>query len=205
MGLIHNELRRGPLGRAWKNALGISAQAEGGLERYGETLTPIADLWGRPEWAFLRSEQLAAGNATANAIAGELAYAALLNPAGSGALVTVESVRVFSGAAMIVLLHILTDAEIIAAGLVAQTTGSRDTRWGLAGIRRMAVGTHSATLGQLVDQVSAIGTDFRAFANLPIILSPGFNLVAIGQTVNTAMTTVWGWRDRPSVFRTELV
>lgn len=58
MGQIHNELRKGTLSRALKSLVGDD-QAEGGLERYGETLTPTIDLWSptQSEWALPRGER----------------------------------------------------------------------------------------------------------------------------------------------------
>lgn len=45
-----------------QNALGASG--EGGVERYGETLTPVLDVWSLPEWRYLRNERslLLSGN-----------------------------------------------------------------------------------------------------------------------------------------------
>lgn len=57
MGQGHNELRRGEFSRAIKALVGDS-DSESGLERFGETLQPIIDLWNLPEMHLLRGERL---------------------------------------------------------------------------------------------------------------------------------------------------
>lgn len=58
MGLIHNELRKGTLSRALKVILGAD-ESEGGIERYGETLTPVVDIFSptQSEWSLPRGER----------------------------------------------------------------------------------------------------------------------------------------------------
>lgn len=55
MAQLHNALTRGNLSEALKGILGAT-KSEGGIERYGETLTPIVNLWERPEFGQLRDE-----------------------------------------------------------------------------------------------------------------------------------------------------
>lgn len=61
MGQQHNELHgAGTIQRAVVEAVG-GAGHELGLERLGETLQPIIDIWSRPEWSILRQEHLGLG------------------------------------------------------------------------------------------------------------------------------------------------
>ena len=73
MGSLHNELKRGPWGSAISGVVGLSRDASG-LERLGETLTPIIDIWSpaRPDWAIERREQLVFLHGFQAAVAGEL-------------------------------------------------------------------------------------------------------------------------------------
>jgi len=89
MGQLHNALDRGRLSAALKNALGAS-KSEGGIERYGETLTPGIDLWMRPEWALLRDEELfGVAETQAAGAAGTFPKIGVFNPATSNLLVVV--------------------------------------------------------------------------------------------------------------------
>lgn len=131
MGQQHNELRRGEVSRALKNALGDTRQ--GGLERYGETLTPAIDLWGRPEWAFLRDEHLWGFSQTVAAVVGEQGGVAVVNPAGSNRIVVVEGATGQSVVANIALQLALTTEAVITATYALFAGGglampNRDTR-----------------------------------------------------------------------------
>jgi len=79
VGALHNALTRGNWSKALQAALGVQ-KADGGVERYGETLTPGIDLWGLPEWARLRGEMLAGGPFSVTSAAGTLSEVLLLNP-----------------------------------------------------------------------------------------------------------------------------
>jgi hypothetical protein len=55
---VHNALHRTTeLLQGFKRAMGIDRDADG-VERLGETLTPVFDIWSQPEWARLRGEHL---------------------------------------------------------------------------------------------------------------------------------------------------
>lgn len=85
---IHNVLRRSSYSAAFSKAVGDTR--EGGVERYSETLQGVLDLWGRPEFALLRGENLWSGFQSVGAGgAGTFARLGIFNPAGSGLLVVV--------------------------------------------------------------------------------------------------------------------
>lgn len=206
MAKLHNELRKTPLGRGLKDVLGVSAQGEGGLERYGETMTPIINVWGSPEFARPRGEQLAGVAASANAIAAEFGYVGVQNPGGAGAsaLIVIEAAEVH-GAPQNFTLQVLTDAEVTAAGVVAQTTVSRDTRWGAVARLRAFTGTHTAVLGLTLERIFGSSSETRSFSTgLPFVLSPGFALAIVCETALTAFLASLGWRDRAKAFSSEL-
>lgn len=94
MGLIHNELRKGTLSRALKSILGDD-QGEGGIERYGETLTPVIDLWSptQSEWALPRSERRFGVRGT-TPVPPAAQFAALTLNTIPGWIVVVERIRV---------------------------------------------------------------------------------------------------------------
>ncbi len=66
MGAVHNELPASTLGKAIRAVLGVK-EGDKTIERFGETLTPIIDLWGRPDFAKVREERLCAGFAAQSA------------------------------------------------------------------------------------------------------------------------------------------
>lgn len=89
MAQIYNALTRANLSNALTRALG-DTRAKGGLERYGETLTPGIDLWSRPEWALLRDEILFAAVASTPAGgAGTFAKLGIRNSPDTGVLAVV--------------------------------------------------------------------------------------------------------------------
>jgi len=57
VGQLHNEFRAGSLQRAITEALGVAGH-DVAIERVGETLTPVFDVWSQPEWALGRQEFL---------------------------------------------------------------------------------------------------------------------------------------------------
>lgn len=59
MAHVHNALHHATrLQAAYARALGERDEQFSGIERAGETITPVIDLWSRPEWAWLRGEEL---------------------------------------------------------------------------------------------------------------------------------------------------
>lgn len=69
MGHVHNALDRATeLVRGFRRAMGLLGP-DGGVERFGETLTPVMDMWSQPHWNTLRGDwlQWCSGTSAANA------------------------------------------------------------------------------------------------------------------------------------------
>jgi len=190
VGQLHNELRRGPLSNALSAAVGDTRG--GGLERYGETLDPVIDLWEKPEWAFLRGENLCGFVRSQAAVAAEFGVVGLANPAGSDMIVVAEFAE-GRGAAFD--LEMSSDDALIATAAVATGGVSRDRRNPAPNFLSRALlrtGSDAASIGQPIDEKS----DSEPMKNLPVILPPGQALILRALTVNVAVVTIWGWRER---------
>jgi hypothetical protein len=199
VGTLHNELRRaGQFQRGFLLALGIT-DSDSGVERLGETLTPIIDLWSRPEWHFVRDERITGFTLVSIAVAAEFTGQAIVNPAGSNRLVVVELAAYRAELAFDVALQVVTEAQATVTYTVANSLRPLDTRWpGVSGVITLRDGSDAAaTLGGTnIDFTFPPSTLGRQFVNLPVVLSPGFGLAMIGQTVNTAFRGIWRIRDR---------
>lgn len=98
---LHNRLTTfTALLRAFQKALGEERRdAFSGIERAGETLTPVVDLWSRPEWAFLRGEFIwAARTNQAAGGAGTNSKCGLINNSADQIVVVVQHAIEFFGA-----------------------------------------------------------------------------------------------------------
>jgi hypothetical protein len=203
VGQVHNELRRGGLSAALTRAVG-DMRGAGGLERYGETMTPVLDLWRQPEWAFLRGEALVSVGVGVNAVAAENGFAAIINPAGSGMLIVVEEAGIDAGGlAASTVLNVQGNTEaVIAATLTTVVTGNvRDTRnFATTGTYARGVirtGTDAGAVGVSLESVrQPAGNMVYARVSVPNVLHPGFGFVIGLGTVNTAFTANFKWRER---------
>lgn len=203
---LHNALKRSPIADGVKKAIGQHKQGEGGLERWSETLQPIVNPWGMPEWAALRGEQLLAIRSAQTLVAGEFSAVALMNPLNSNTIVVVEAVSVAcAGAAMGVFLEVVADTVIAATfGVLTNPGCARDRRFkGLSGLSRATFrqGTDPTnTFGAQLENQSALPQPANPWTpfvtSLPLILRPGDDCLVIGQTVNTQININWGWRER---------
>jgi hypothetical protein len=200
---VHNALHRaGALIAGLRRMVGAGADVQ--LERLGETLTPILNPWGLPEWAKLRGEQLYAVTTLQAAVAGEFAGIALDNPAGSNAIVVVDAVKVSQVGAVADarLENMLTTAISGTYLIVAQPGSLRDRRFRstFGSIARIRQGTDvTSTFGaQLEHRSCAVNAD-SPFSCLPVVLQPGESLAAILQTVNLTLRVNWVWRERSAL------
>lgn len=203
---VHNVLRRaGTLIAGVRRMVG--GQEDTSLERLGETLTPILNPWGLPEWAKLRGEDLYAVRTVQAAVVAEFSGIALTNPAGSGALIVVDNVQADGSAIVNGLLEIMAITAISGTYLTATTPASiRDRRFRnvfsckaqfLQGSD--AGNTFGAQLEQQTFKALATAGQTTRFTNLPVILRPGDCLAVIGQTVNVGLTASWAWRERSAL------
>lgn len=199
MPAIHNQLTRGPVSRALKVAVG-DTKGLGGVERYGETLTPTIDLWHNPEWAFLRDETLLARRVVQAAVAGEFGAVGMVNPAGSGFLTVVEQVTASAAVAFVFELDVATEAQILASLAVSVFGLARDRRLPAAtGATQVVAGSDAAAfIGQALERRGSPGVNQEAEFKiaLPLVLPPGQGFIVIGQVVNTQIVVSLGWRER---------
>lgn len=205
MGAIHNELRKvGNLLRAFQN--GFELDSDAGLERLGETLTPIFNAWALPEWNYLRGERLVGAAVTNGAVVGERSGAAILNPTGSGTLIVIEHAYCNCGANEAFFLCRATQAQI--TGTYARAPGGgveylRDTRFSLPGANEAAgqlyLGADPAQVGLLISRVSVLANTTVFLPGTPFVLSPGHGVAIEGATANVANGTGFVWREQPLI------
>lgn len=123
----HNAINQGTnLLRSFPPAVGLSPD-ESGVSRLGETLTPVINVWTRPDLAFLRGDRQCSGNEDPAAGAGTFASVSFLNPAGSGVIAIIESITVAASVAGLV--RVVGRSPIGGVPGVGQV-GFRDQRWG---------------------------------------------------------------------------
>lgn len=198
MAQIHNEIRKGTLSEAVKRALGIT-RGDSGIERLGETVTPIVHPWGMPEWAYLRGERLCCIWRTVGAVAAEYGYLALVNPALSEVIVVVEGASVETAAAGQGYMGFQTEAAALAT-LATPTPGNVRDRRNLpvtATTCYTLVGTDpSSGLGAALEIRRIAAAQNLDFVHFPIILTPGMALGINFATVNTAWNGNFLWRER---------
>ena len=97
MGQQHNELNRAVEIDHAVRVIVSETDSESKVERFSETLTPILDIWSRPEWAFLRNEVLfSVGPQTSAAVAAQSSFVQLFNPVTSTRIVLVPGLKPWS-------------------------------------------------------------------------------------------------------------
>lgn len=208
MGSVHNELRRGNLSAALTRALGVQKGDEG-IERFGETMQPVIDLWSQPEFSFLRHELLMTVQFGNVAVAGEFSAVALVNPVASNCLAVVEMVDYRTPTASGGVTLRLASAAAVAATLTFTGKGtSRDFRsfaspvaLGAGGGRiEYYIGSDPAAIGGILEDGNTPNTsDYRNFQTPPYILAPGQALVVQCGTVNNIILANARWRERAAL------
>jgi hypothetical protein len=200
---IHNELRRGPFSRATKAALGDTT-AEGGVERYGETMQPVLDLWARDEFGYLRSEYLfgerlqkgadvancgVCGIALSNSCKLVAAvWASGANSTANGSL----SIEPYSR-------DLLAALGGAAQGNPAQARDSRN--WSVASggpvpsdLQFWTALTGAPGLNARYEQLNFPDSEIRPFFGGPWILRPGAAIIVQTEAINQVITVnFWGW------------
>ncbi len=192
MGSQHNELRRAfEIADAIKSIVG-ETDSESTVERFGETLTPILDVWRQPEWSFLRREKRwATQPILAPAVAAQFSFVQIFNPSGSGRLVVVEGVS-----SLIAVVRVVSFALTVT---VRGATGGgspfpTDTRWGVFSTDsfQLTFGS-SAAFGSDIEIARGEGATAGIVVDhtFPtVILAPGTGVVVSDSVVNDPMT-VW--------------
>lgn len=205
---IHNEIRRGTLSAALTRAV-AAMRGGGGLERFGETLTPTIDLWGLPEWAYLRQETLGVVMRVAIAGANNSAVA-LANPLTSRSLVVVEEVTVLPTAQLTIDLYSATDST--AALPSSQLAWRRDQRQAnddgtsafltTRTIARYSDGTIAVIppdWNVVLERIVCPVTGGRSVTCVPHVLAPGRMLVVYHPTAANALTVNFKFRERANI------
>lgn len=191
MSHIHNALERATdLIRGFRRALGIVGP-EGGIERFGETLTPIMNLWGHPDWSLLHGELLQWSTASI--------------PAGGAGFRSQFMIRPVATSKLIVVVrHIECNIAFnVRTGLLsnlgtAQSTFQRDTRNPSDSRVAATSANGAAAIGTVRFQV--LSAPFRL--TLPIVIhtdGDGTNsgaLVVDPRTDNTAIDVAVAWTAR---------
>ena len=97
-----------------------------------------------------------------------------------------------------------TEAQItgtLAGGIPAPRRDSRVPNIIAPGTSQLLIGSDvSATMGQNMEQrrLAAADTGTIDFLSPPIVLSPGFGVILVCQTVNIAFIGYFKWRERPA-------
>ena len=208
MGSQHNELRRAQEIVAAVKAIIGEVDSESTIERFGETLTPVLDIWDRPEWASLRREfRWATQPIISPAVAGQISFVQLFNPIDSGRIVVVEKCFAVCAA-----------ARNLSFGLTATVRGASGAFNAIDTDTRTNEGTVSLAdpLSCTFGSVVAFGSDVEihrgavAIAGLTsdllmpiVVLTPGRGVQCNDPTVNEAITVHFHGYSRP-VRRDEL-
>lgn len=198
MASVHNQLSRGPWTAAIKAALGVS-RSDGGIERFGETLQPVFDLWSRPEWRLLRGEYIWGFARSVVAVVGEFSFVGIRVPAGlEQVLCTVEGINCSSGDGARLFLRYhgnLTAADVDNTGV---PTGS-DARDGTFVTAGGAVNWLDGTGVVLGGGFAGPASQRVALANVevgfpdPVVLDAGHEIRIYNTTANSELRcSMWG-------------
>jgi len=193
----HNALKYGSqISRAAARAYGLGDE-ETGLSRLGETLQLVADLWSRPEWAFLRNEKLWMVNPSQAGVAAEFAQVGIRNPTGSGLVVVVDRLWMRQAISAFV-----WEWRIAASSAVDATANpnSRDTRnrpAASSNVQTVSIAHSSAArLGFLLGSSGHPNSSESRLYPADIVLSPGFDFYVGPDTVNQAANVTFVGRER---------
>jgi len=203
MGSLHNELRRTQFSTALKNFLG-DTRSESGIERYGETLTPIIDMLVEGEINFLREETLFEGVVNATAVAGEEGYVGIGLPVFSKDLLIVERVNARGAATQSVVIGFSTRAVVAPTLTLTSTMRNRDQRAAASGLTLLNLGarieawsgTDPAALISNSEEILCTDTAFREFIGGPWIIKPGGVLLVTNLTLNAFVGANFAGRVR---------
>jgi hypothetical protein len=189
VGSLHNELRRaGQLQRAALIALGVS-DPDAGIERLGETLTPVIDLWSRPEWLGLLGIYRWAGRRASAALAANLSHVGVTNPTASNSIVVVEYAAVDAAATIRHFLEIRPAKTEDLAGNVFILDGRRPISVAVPRIFDRQQGTSGENA---IEDLTVLGNTHGRFQAPPVLLMPGQQLVVSGATTNIAVVAMFG-------------
>lgn len=201
MSSLHNQIKYGTsLLRAFSRAVGLGEDEEGTV-RLGETLTPTFDAWRLVDHAFLRGERIGAFANGQAAVAGEKAFIALCNPAGTRRITTVTSLLVRIEAAAIFSIGMIADATISAAEDSNGRMASRDPRNTLTLQTIFRRGAIAGGLGLTALEIARTDPNvpWRVHCAVPCVLTPGFGLVVEHTVDNATIAASWQFTERQAL------
>lgn len=210
MGQIHNELLRAHEIRAGiRDALEIS-EGDINVERLGETLTPILDIWSQPEWSFNRNEirfSVRPGTAAAGG-AGLFGFIQFFNPVGSNRIYVIEKYFDIAPGANRQITIALTATVRGASfdGAIALDTRFSNPIVGAGALQgrdplscsqgAVAVFTNDTIIHQATSSATAGAA--QELGGPVVILGPGSGVVMSDGTANEAFTAWVTGRGRPA-------
>ena len=138
-------------------------------------------------------ERPAIGTLFVTAVALELPHTQLLNPAGSGRDIHVDSVVLFSTTAQI--FHIRLSGTALATN--APELGFRDRRQPGTPVGQVRRSTAVGSAGLLRGRGILDAANAEVIYPLDFTLPPGTGILAVGATVNTDMSATYFWEELP--------
>lgn len=194
MGQIHNQITRGPWTNALKAALGIT-KSDGGIERFGETMQPVVDLWSRPDWLYLLEVGLWSASESQAAVPAEFSAIAVTNPPTSGNIIVVQVANARIGVANTVAMGLALRTTIAGTLTVSNPGDYRDTRFQKNPLLSVFnapvetwVGSDTVSIDTVQEQQAAVAAaEVVDFKSPPYVLKPGTGLFIQNQTLNTLL------------------
>lgn len=193
MGQIHNELRRGAFSRALKNFLG-SADSEAGVERFGETLTPIIDGFNLPELNFPRGDSRFGRLFQADGVIARFNGVQIFNPANSGIIAVVEflenNVEMYGEVS-------IGDNSGVFANLQTDNGSPLDVRSKPAGPSSICV-VHmgDAATSVIADPVYRFDANVGDNNRMRAVLPPNTQAFFLARVANSFLAAGFVWRER---------
>lgn len=201
MSQVHNEISRATdILRGLKLAVGLD-KGEAGIERLGETLTPILNVYELAEWAFLRGEWLGVGRLALGAGgAGVRSLIQLKNPATSKRLVTVHGASAGSATTAITPTLFRFDTDLTTLGTTIQP---RDTRLPTSALltqvrsQNVALPGAAVNIGRLIMEVlEAAAAHAHWPREWPLVIAPGHGFMIGPEADNQGISAMWVFSER---------
>jgi hypothetical protein len=184
---VHNALHHlTELQAGYRAALGEMDEQFSGIERAGETLLPTLDLWGLPEWAILRGEQLALGRLSVAALAGNFSMVQVENETSDRLTVIERGTRFFASGGSVLILSITTTQLANTRGRCFVRDG-RNVRPTVPGTNRRDEQAAAVPAGVSNGDAFLLPATSGQPLDFEVVLDPGFTLVARPDAQNIAV------------------
>lgn len=189
----HNELKYGsPLSNA-AAILSGGGYGDVGISRLGETLTPVLDLWRRPEFALPRGERRWVVNPSDGADVANFSQVGIASPTGSNLIVVVEGFWISDGTNR----KMFVRAGANVAFTSTSTPNALDTRIPLLTGLRATSFTHrsAAQMGSNMGEYRFLANTTQVFI-YNYVLTPGFFFALAQETINVAINATFFGYER---------